>query len=362
MPCIADLAGLLSVDTGLSPVITPLKQPCFGWYVPVHQQATREAIKQLPTGIQDVFKRQPDYRHYNDAQDQYLGGELHVINLRHNGRAPQSNGVRVTPYTGLTLPTFSFEEASQYFRPHVPPFTLADVDAAPAPNAVSRLVALHQAMGEAFAYKRLAEQAANQQHLADAERTLAKLGNVLAHYSEDLHMPFHLTALFDWPLPPTWQAKLETEYMHGWIDSGLDTIEPSFTQRIQAELRRRLHPEPPVPHHALRCGVLRVINETYPLVPWLVQAQARAGNDAEGFISQLPPMIAERILAASDFTVRLIRGAQKDGQKLSPAQLRPMAQLEALADDWQAGKEIPASAPKGTAYYAGEASIPQMGR
>lgn len=203
--------------TGLLPHIDHA-QAVFGWAQHQHQAITRGGYRLMPEGLGKQWL-QDNVRltqWYDNAQDIYLSGSQHFVNLENPDNTSQEDVFKhhaVQSWSVLNHLLTPFNASRQQQQWAIKPL---DENQLPmGPTVYDAVVEKYnQAVGTMIKYQ-LADSALTPLQKEKHSKELAKHVGALTHYLGDLHMPLHASRWYNWPIAPERDGKRPAELMDG---------------------------------------------------------------------------------------------------------------------------------------------------
>jgi hypothetical protein len=331
----------------------------FGWGRDDHQAITRGGYALMPKGpMRDWGEKNIRLSQwYDNAQDTYLSGSQHFVNLE-NPKNEAQPGLfshhAVQSWSVLSHLLTPFNKAKQQQEWRLNPLTESQLPSGPTVYD-SVVEKYNAAVGTMIKYQ-LAQSSLTPLQQEKNSKELAKHIGALSHYVADMHMPMHASRWYNWPIAPDLNNRPPSlmQGLHQFIEQEMFTRDdlldlmkqaPEQTQLIQLE-RNQLKP-----------FLLKQIEQSHLTVYTLFNAQKEFWEAnpelhqqpeayKQGLATVLRPVIKQQMVTAQQSLGSIMHLAWEDASrfveqyKAMANQSNHFAQPEAQTQSEGKGSEV----------------------
>ena len=313
----------------LNPTISGYTPHTFGWGSQDHQAIARGGYRLMPDGeIKQWLENNVRLTQwYDNAQDTYLSGSQHFVNLENPENSTQP-GIfshhAVQSWSVLNHLLTPFNASRQQQQWSIQPLTENQLPSGPTVYD-SVVEKYNQAVGTMIKYQ-LADSALTPLQKEKHSKDLAKHVGALNHYVADLYMPLHASRWFNWPIAPDRDGKRDPELMQGLHQ----LIEQEMFNR--GDLLRLMQQSPQqtrlvqLQREQLKPFLLKQVENSHLLVYKLFQTNKQFWEDnpdlrqdpeayKSGLSQVIKPIIQKRIVEAQQALGSVLHLAWQDASR-----------------------------------------------
>lgn len=308
---------------------TPSVQPqTFGWGRNDHQAITRGGYALMPTGPLRTWgeKNIRLSQWYDNAQDIYLSGSQHFVNLENPKNEAQPglfshHAVQSWSVLSHLLTPFNQQKQEQEWRLH--PLTESQLPSGP--TVYDAVVEKYNAVVGTMIKYQLAQSSLTPLQQEKHSKELAKHVGALSHYVADMHMPMHASRWYNWPLAPDRNNRPPSlmQGLHQFIEQEMFTRKelvqlmnqaPKNTQLLQLE-RDQLKPFLLKQIENSHLAVYRLFNAQKKF--WKAHPELHHQPDAykAGLADVLRPIIKQQMVTAQQSLGSIMYLAWQDASR-----------------------------------------------